>query len=218
MPVSSLEYAVKHRRQVLAVTLLAAAVSLAACSGSKSTTSNAAASNPAAQTSAPATTSPAATSPATTTQTTATTQATGRCSSIDHQTAESILGFTTAAGISASTGGGSGMKKLDGCLYESTTDGSLGYDVLQVNAQFGQAMISVAKAKMAGAGAQVTTFDAGLPNSIAFTQHAPLGVDSQITVLAGDRLITVASTRKDGNVAKAQASATVAAKALIAHS
>jgi hypothetical protein len=109
-------------------------------------------------------------------------------------------------------------EKIDGCVYESAANGSLGYDVLQVNAQISQAMISAARARMAQAGAQVTTFDIGLPDSVAFTQHLPSGVDSQVTVVAGDRLITVASTRKDGNTAKSQASATAAAKALVSHS
>ena len=206
----------KHRRSVLAITVLTAALSVAACSSGTSTASNSSArsttSSSATQTPGPGSSSPTATSPSVSTNTS------GMCSSIDRPTAESILGFATAAGISSSAGsGGAVMKKIDGCLYEGGANGSLGYDVVQVDAQIGQAMISAAKAKMAGAGAQVTAFDAGLPNSFAFTQHLPIGVDSQVTVLSGDRLITVAATRKDGAVAKAQASANAAAKALVSH-
>ena len=206
----------KHRRSVLAITVLTATLSVAACSSGTSTASNSSArsttSSSATQTPGPGSSSPTATSPSVSTNTS------GMCSSIDRPTAESILGFATAAGISSSAGsGGAVMKKIDGCLYEGGANGSLGYDVVQVNAQIGQAMISAAKGKMAGAGAQVTAFDAGLPNSFAFTQHLPIGVDSQVTVLSGDRLITVAATRKDGAVAKAQASAIAAAKALVSH-
>lgn len=206
-----------NRHPVLAITLLTAAVGLAACSGSTAATSNTA-TPPAANSSTGQTTGPGSSSPLATSSTSS--HPSGRCSSIDQKTAVSILGFATAAGISssASAGDDSGMKKLDGCVYESRSNGSLGYDVVQVNAQFGRAMINAVKAKMAQAGAQVTPFDTGLPNSIAFTQHLPLGVDSQITIAAGDRLITVASSRRDGNVAKAQASATAAAKNLLLHS
>ncbi len=206
----------KHRRPVLVIAVLTAALSLAACSSSNSTASNSAAhsttSGSATQSTAPGSSSPAAASSSTSTHTS------GMCSSIDQQTAESILGFATAAGISSSAGSGSAaMKKIDGCFYEGGANGSLGYDVAQVDTQIGQAMISAAKAKMAAAGPQVTAFDTGLPNSFAFTQHLPAGVDSQVTVLSGDRLITVAATRKDGNVDKSQASATAAAKTLVSH-
>jgi hypothetical protein len=107
------------------------------------------------------------------------------------------------------------MKKLDGCLYESKTDGSLGYDVVQVDPQVAQSMVAAAKAKMASA--PVASYDVGVPNSIGFTQTLPQGVDSQVTIASGDRLITVASTRKDSNVAKSQASAIAAAKLLVSH-
>jgi hypothetical protein len=205
---------VKHRRPVLVIAVLTAGVIVAACSSGNSTASKSAAhsttSSSAAQTAGSGSSPQAAASPSTSAHTS------GMCSSIDQQTAETILGFTTAAGSSAKAGTGSSvMKKIDGCFYNGGANGSLGYDVTQVNAQIGQAMISAAKSKMAGA--QVTAFDAGLPNSIAFTQHLPLGVDSQVTVLAGDRFVSVAATRKDGNVAKAQASATAAAKTLVAH-
>jgi hypothetical protein len=79
-------------------------------------------------------------------------------------------------------------------------------------------MISAIKARMSGAGTRVSVFDAGMANSIGFTQKLPLGVDSQVTVLVGDRLIAVASTRKDGDVAKSRASAIAAAQKLAASS
>ena len=75
---------------------------------------------------------------------------------------------------------------------------------------------SALEAKMAGAGSQVVVFTPGIANSVAFTMHLPHGVDSQITAQAGDRLLSVASTRKDGDAAKSQASATAAMQALIA--
>ena len=207
------EFAVKYRRPVLAVTLLTVALGLEACSGTTSTTSSSAtpstASRSATQTSGPASTSPSPTQP------TKSTKASGRCSSIDQKTAETILGFATAAGRSSTAGSTSSMKKIDGCMYKSATDGGLGYDVVQVNAQVGRMSVGAIKARMAQAGGTVTTFDVGLPNSVSFTMHDPLGVDSQVTVVSGDRLITIASTRKDGNVAKAQASATAAAKLLV---
>ena len=204
----------KHRRPVLVIAVLTAGVILAACSSGNSTAGKSAAhsttGSSAAQAAGPGSSTQAVTSPSTSTHTS------GMCSSIDQQTAAKILGFTTAAGISSKAGtGNTVMKKIDGCVYDGGANGSLGYDVTQVNAQIGQAMINAAKSKMAGA--QVTAFDAGLPNSIAFTQRLPLGVDSQVTVLAGDRFVSVAATRKDGNVAKAQASATAAAKTLVAH-
>jgi hypothetical protein len=108
------------------------------------------------------------------------------------------------------------MQKLDGCAYINETSGSLGYTVLKVNPQVGQGLIAAIKSRMAGAGGAVTMFDAGLPSSVSFTQHLPRGVDSQITVQAGDLIITVASTRKDANVAKAQAAAKAAAERLVA--
>ncbi len=209
-----------YRRPLLAVIVLASAANMAACSSSQTSANNTAApaavNSSAGPTAAPASTALASTAPAAASRTTDSTKGSGGCSSIDQQTAQSILGFTTAAGISSVSGSGSSdMKKIDGCVYESAANGSLGYDVVQVNAQISQAMISSARARMAQAGAQVTAFDIGLPNSVAFTQHLPAGVDSQVTLVAGDRLITVASTRKDGNVAKSRASATAAAKALL---
>jgi len=137
---------------------------------------------------------------------------------IDQPTAEAILGFTTKPGLSSPTVSTSKLKKLDGCVYENLASGSLGYSVVQVDAGIGAAMVTAAKARMSGAGAQVSTFDAGMPDSIGFTQKLPFGVDSQITVLVGDRLISVASTRKDSNVAKSRASAVAAAQQLAASS
>jgi hypothetical protein len=133
---------------------------------------------------------------------------------IDQPTAEAILGFTTNAGLSSPTVSTSKPKKLDGCVYQNLASGSLGYSVVQVDAGIGAAMVAAAKDGMSGAGAQVSTFDAGMPDSIGFTQKLPFGVDSQITVLVGDRLISVASTRKDGDVAKSRSAAVAAAQKL----
>jgi hypothetical protein len=99
-------------------------------------------------------------------------------------------------------------------MYQNPVSGSLGYSVVRVDAGIGAAMVAAAKARRSGAGAQVSTFDAGMPNSIGFTQKLPLGVDSQITVLVGDRLVSVASTRKDSDVAKSRAAAVAAAQKL----
>lgn len=198
----------KFRRPVLASTLLAAAFGLAACSGTSSIASSPVAASGATQTTVPS----ASSSP---TEPAGSVQASAGCSYIDQATAASLLGFTTAAGLHSAAGSSSAMKKLDGCLYESKTDGSLGYDVVQVDPQVAQAMVAAAKAKMASA--PVASYDVGVPNSIGFTQTLPQGVDSQVTIASGDRLITVASTRKDSNVAKSQASAIAAAKLLVSH-
>src|SRR5665811_2019100 len=195
----------KFRRPVLVSTLLAAALGLAACSGTSSIASSPVAAS-GATSSATQMTVPSATEPA------GSVQASAGCSYIDQATAASILGFTTAAGLHSAAGSSSAMKKLDGCMYESKTDGSLGYDVVQVDPQVAQAMVAAAKAKMASA--PVVSYDVGLPNSVGFTQTLSPGVDSQVTIASGDRLITVASTRKDSNVAKSQASALAAAKLL----
>ena len=198
----------KFRRPVLASTLLAAALGLAACSGTSSIASSPVAASGASQTTVPSATS-TPTNPA------GSVQASAGCSYIDQATAASLLGFTTAAGLHGAAGTSAAMKKLDGCMYESKTDGSLGYDVVQVDPQVAQAMVAAAKAKMASA--PVASYDVGVPNSIGFTQTLPQGVDSQVTIASGDRLITVASTRKDSNVAKSQASAIAAAKLLVSH-
>ena len=155
--------------------------------------------------------------PSTTAVTTAAAAPTGQCSPIDQATAATILGFTTKAGISSKSGSADPrFLKLDGCLYENATSGSLGYTVVKVDAAAAAGMVAAAKAKMAGAGSQVVVFTPGIANSVAFTMHLPHGVDSQITAQAGDRLLSVASTRKDGDAAKSQASATAAMQALIA--
>jgi len=218
-----------HRHTVTVTTALALCLGLAACSSGSASSSVAAAagatdsstasaaasadasSSPASSSSGPASTSPASSSPPATT-------ARGGCSMIDQPTAEAILGFTTKPGLSSPTVSTSKLKKLDGCVYENLASGSLGYSVVQVDAAIGAAMVTAAKARMSGAGAQVSTFDAGMPDSIGFTQKLPFGVDSQITVLVGDRLISVASTRKDSNVAKSRASAVAAAQQLAASS
>src|SRR5450756_264523 len=202
----------RFRRPVLASTLLAAALGLAACSGTSSTASNPVAASSATSSATP-TTVPSATS--TPTKPAGSVQAGAGCSYIDQTTAASLLGFTTAAGLSSMAGSTDAMKKLDGCMYESTTDGGLGYVVAQVDPQFAQGMVDAAKAKMASA--PVASYDVGVPNSIGFTQTLAPGVDSQVTIASGDRLITVASTRKDGDVAKSQASAIAAAKLLVSH-
>jgi hypothetical protein len=202
----------RFRRPVLASTLLAAALGLAACSGTSSTASSPVAASGASSSATP-TTVPSATS--TPTKPAGSVQAGAGCSYIDQTTAASLLGFTTAAGLHSAAGSSDAMKKLDGCMYESTTDGSLGYDVAQVDPQIAQGMVDAAKAKMASA--PVASYDVGLPNSIGFTQTLAQGVDSQVTIASGDRLIMVASTRKDGDVAKSQASAIAAAKLLVSH-
>ena len=198
----------KFRRPVLASTLLAAALGLAACSGTSSIASSPVAASGATQTTVPSASS-TPTNPA------GSVQASAGCSYIDQTTAASLLGFTTAAGLHSAAGSSDAMKKLDGCMYENTTDGSLGYDVAQVDPQIAQGMVDAAKAKMASA--PVASYDVGVPNSMGFTQTLAQGVDSQVTIASGDRLITVASTRKDGDVAKSQASAIAAAKLLVSH-
>ena len=202
----------RFSRPVLAVTLLAAALGLAACSGASSTASSPVAASSATSSATP-TTVPSATP--TPTKPAGSVQAGAGCSYIDQTTAASLLGFTTAAGLSSMAGSTDAMKKLDGCMYESTTDGSLGYDVAQVDPQIAQGMVDATKTGMAGA--PVASYDVGLPNSVGFTQTLAPGVDSQVTIASGDRLITVASTRKDGDVAKSQASAIATAKLLVSH-
>lgn len=208
----------KHRRHVLAVTLLAAALGLAACSTNSPTSSS-----PSTQPTGLAPGSPAAASTSTSTPTPSSTQSigstkvSGTCSSIDRPTAQSILGFATAAGTSSTAGASTpGFGKIEGCVYKSVTDGSLGYTVLLVSAQSAQAAIGAGKARLANAGANVTAFDAGLANSVAFSLRVGAVVDSQVAVVTGNTFITVAATRKDGNAAKSQASATAAAKHLVA--
>jgi hypothetical protein len=205
------------RPLVLVVGVLATCLGLAACSsGGQSTTAATAPATSAAATSAPATSAP----PVTTSSTpvaTSPAKAAGRCSMIDQAAAATILGFSTQPGLSSSAASGDAtMKKVDGCVYQNLTSGSLGYDVVQVDAQLAQAMVGAAKARMAGAGAAVVVFDTGIASSIAFTMHLPKGVDSQITAQSGDLLLSVSSTRKDGDAAKSQAAAIAAMQHLIA--
>jgi hypothetical protein len=209
------------RPTVTIITALVLCLGLGACSSGSASSSVAAAAAGRSDSSTPTaalatasppsptsgTTSPAATSPGTT-------GAAGHCSLIDQPAAETILGFTTKPGLSSPGGGSAQLKKLDDCVYQNLASGSLGYTVAKVDTQIGVAMISAIKARMSGAGTQVSVFDAGMANSIGFTQKLPLGVDSQITVLVGDRLISVASTRKDSNVATSRASAIAAAQKL----
>ena len=158
---------------------------------------------------------PAGTTGATATATTV--AAAGHCSTIDQATAATILGFASTPGVSSKAGSADPrFLKLDDCLYQSAASGSLGYTVVQVDAAMARSMVQAAKAKMAVAGGLVVTFTSGITNSVAFTMHLPQGVDSQITAQAGDRLLSVASTRKDGDTAKSQASAVAAMQALIA--
>ena len=199
-------------------------VSAAAAGSTDSATPRVAASTagPSAPASSPASTGSASTGSTSTGSTSTvsaspgTTAVGGHCSSIDQASAEAILGFSTKPGLSSTVVGTSKLKKLDDCVYQNLASGSLGYTVAQVDAQIGTAMIVAIKARMAGAGTQVTIFETGLPNAIGFTQKLPLGVDSQITVLVGDRLISVASTRKDGDVATSRSAAVAAAQKLAA--
>jgi len=199
-------------------------VSAAAAGSTDSATPSVAASTagPSAPASSPASTGSASTGSASTgsastvSASLGTTAVGGHCSSIDQASAEAILGFSTKPGLSSTVVGTSKVKKLDDCVYQNLASGSLGYTVAQVDAQIGTAMIAAIKARMAGAGTQVTIFETGLPNAIGFTQKLPLGVDSQITVLVGDRLISVASTRKDGDVATSRSAAVAAAQKLAA--
>ena len=194
-------------------------VSAAAAGSTDSATPSVAASTagPSAPASSPASTGSTSTgSTSTVSASPGTTAVGGHCSSIDQASAEAILGFSTKPGLSSTVVGTSKLKKLDDCVYQNLASGSLGYTVAQVDAQIGTAMIVAIKARMAGAGTQVTIFETGLPNAIGFTQKLPLGVDSQITVLVGDRLISVASTRKDGDVATSRSAAVAAAQKLAA--
>jgi hypothetical protein len=210
---------VTHHRSVLAVALLTATLGLTACSGSGSPTSTSekttGAGGSTSDTSASTPTSSTASSAA---STGGSTKATGMCSFIDQKAAERILGFSTKAGLSAAKMAASGIKKLDGCIYQSMTGGTLGYDVLQVDGQLGRMMLGSAKARMKAASKTSTTltvFDAGIPDSVSYTMHVGTGVDSQVAVVSGDKFITVAVARKDGNVAKSQTSVKAAAKQLV---
>jgi hypothetical protein len=194
--------------------VLAAVLGVAGCSSGSGTTATGTtggASPAAAPTSsAPTSSAPASIPPAT--------KASGSCRIIDQAAAASIVGFPVKAGISSGAGvSKGGIQKVDGCAYLSAGSGSLGYTVIKVPASVGQMMI---KAKMGAAaqssGSPAKAFQAGLPQSFAFTMTLPKGIDAQVAVLNGEQFITVIVTRTDGDAATSQASAIAAAKVLIA--
>ncbi|MHB8300261.1 MAG: hypothetical protein ACYDDW_17265 [Dermatophilaceae bacterium] len=204
-----------YRLTVPAVAVLAAVLGVAGCSSGSGTTATGTtggASPAAAPTSsAPTSSAPASIPPAT--------KASGFCRIIDQAAAAGIVGFPVKAGISSGAGvSKGGIQKVDDCTYLSAGSGSLGYTVLKVPASAGQTMIAAAQARMAAAqssGSPAKAFQAGLPQSLAFTMTLPKGVDAQIAVLNGEQFITVAVTRTDADVAKSQAEAIAAAKVLI---
>ncbi len=208
----------RHRLTVPTVAVLAAVLGVAGCSSGSGTTAagTTGGTSPAAAptSSAPTSSAPASIPPAT--------KASGSCRIIDQAAAASIVGFPVKAGISSGAGfSKGGIQKVDGCAYLSAGSGSLGYTVLKVPASAGQTMIAAAQGRMAAAqssGSPAKAFQAGLPQSLAFTMTLPLGVDAQVVVLNGEQFITVAVTRTDGDLAKSQASAIAAAKVLIAAS
>lgn len=210
-----------HHRSVLAVALLTATLGLTACSGSGSTTSTSGKSTGAGgSTSGTSASTPKSSTASSGASTGGSAKAAGMCSFIDQKGAESILGFSTKAGLAAAkmAGSGSSIKKLDGCIYQSMTEGTLGYDVLQVDGQLGRMMLGSAKDRMKAASKTSTTltiFDAGIPDSVSYTMHLGTAVDSQVAVVSGDKFITVAVARKDGNVAKSQTAVKAAAKQLL---
>lgn len=214
-----------NRRHVFAVTLLTTTLGLTACSAAASGTGTGVGSgvpSGEAGSTAPASSpTPTPTPTATPTPTTGNgggvTLASGSCSTIDQQTAADILGFPTPPGTEASkAGAGSeGFKKIEGCSYRSATQGSMGYDVVRVSSALGPQLIAAAKARMKAADSAIVIFEVGMPDSFGFTQRLGKLVDSQVTVLAGDHFITVAVARKDGEVAKSQASAIAAAQKLV---
>lgn len=213
-----------NRRHAFAVTLLTTTLGLTACSAAASGTGTGNGSGvPSAGVGSTAPASdPTPTATPTPTPTTGSggglTTASGTCSTIDQQTAADILGFSTPPGTEAGKAGAgsAGFKKIEGCLYRSATLGSLGYDVVQVSAAIGPQLIAAAKARMQAAGTGIVIFGVSMPDSFGFTQRLGKVVDSQVTVLAGDHFITVAVARKDGDVAKSQASAIAAAQKLAA--
>lgn len=204
-----------HRLAVPAATLLTAVLGVAGCSSAASTTTATGGTKPAA---GPASTAPASTAPASTAPAAVT--ATGSCRTIDQAAAAAFLGFPVKAGIdSKASGSEDGVQKLDGCLYISDTSGSLGYTVQKVPAAMGPIMISTIQARMAAAqasGSPAKPFPSGLPQAVAFTMALPGGLDAQVALLTGERFITVAVTRKDGNAALSQAAAVAATKVLVA--
>jgi hypothetical protein len=146
-------------------------------------------------------------------------KASGFCRTIDQTAAASIVGFPVRAGIdSGASVSKGGIQKVDGCAYLTAGSGSLGYTVIKVPASAGQMMVASAKAEMGSAqssGSPAKAFQAGLPQSFAFTMTLPKGIDAQVSVLNGEQFITVIVTRTDGDLAKAQASAIAATKVLM---
>lgn len=205
-----------HRLSVSTVAVLAAVLGVASCSSGSGTTATgttaAAPTSSAPTSSVPTSSAPTSIPPAA--------KASGSCHTIDQAAAASIVGFPVRAGIDSGTGVsmGGGIQKVDGCAYLSAGSGSLGYTVIKVPASAGQMMIASAKAKMGAAqssGSPAKAFQAGLPQSFAFTMTLPKGIDAQVSVLNGEQFITVIVTRTDRDLAKAQASAIAAAKVLM---
>jgi hypothetical protein len=223
-----LEVLAMNRRHVLAAaTLLITTAGLTACSAAGSTAAGAGSALPTpgagsgSASSAPVSSTPTASGAASSGSGNGS-AASGGCSMLDHGAAESVLGFSTEAGKAnmAGTAAQGGITKVDGCTYRNATQGGLGYDVLKFGSGMGAQYLAAAKARVqAQAGqsaADIKLFDTGLPDSLAFTLTIAKAVDSQVTVLVGDQLVSVAVTRKDGDVAKAQASAIAAAHKLTA--
>ncbi len=214
------EVTLTHRLAVSAATVLTAVLGVAGCSSAASTTTSAGGATPAAgpastapPSAAPTSTAPASTAPAAVT-------ATGSCRTIDRAAAAGLLGFPVKAGIDSNASGSEDrVQKLDGCLYLSDTSGSLGYTMQKVPAAMGPIMISTIQARMAAAqssGSPAKPFPSGLPQAVAFTMALPGGIDAQVALLTGERFITVAVTRKDGNAALSQAAAVAVTKELVA--
>jgi hypothetical protein len=202
---------VKHPLTVPAVAVLAAVLGVAGCSSGSGTTATGT-TTAAPTSSAPTSSAPTSIPPAT--------KASGSCRTIDQAAAARIVGFPVKAGTDSGAGVSTGgITKVDGCAYLSAGSGSLGYTMIKVPASAGQMMITAAKAKMAAAqssGSPAKAFEAGLPQSLAFTMTLPKGIDAQVSMLNGEQFITVIVTRTDGDAAMAQASAIAAAKVLIA--
>ena len=199
-----------HRLSVPTVAVLAAVLGVAGCSSGSGTTATGTTSS-APTSSVPTSSAPTSIPPAA--------KASGFCRTIDQTAAASIVGFPVRAGIdSGASVSKGGIQKVDGCAYLTAGSGSLGYTVIKVPASAGQMMVASAKAEMGSAqssGSPAKAFQAGLPQSFAFTMTLPKGIDAQVSVLNGEQFITVIVTRTDGDLAKAQASAIAATKVLM---
>ena len=199
-----------HRLSVPTVAVLAAVLGVAGCSSGSGTTATGTTSS-APTSSVPTSSAPTSIPPAA--------KASGFCRTIDQTAADSIVGFPVRAGIdSGASVSKGGIQKVDGCAYLTAGSGSLGYTVIKVPASAGQMMVASAKAEMGSAqssGSPAKAFQAGLPQSFAFTMTLPKGIDAQVSVLNGEQFITVIVTRTDGDLAKAQASAIAATKVLM---